>query len=184
MCLSSSSSSFIIVQSVALAASSIAQLRNHQEGQRGRLHRWRRRVHRRTGAYQRTRKKVKQIHQQLGPNLFKQAYQMTYHSFKRLLCKLRYGIIQSLVMTKGRRRNNNNKRYVPNGPITPSVRLACALRYFAGGSPDDIMTSYNIGYTDMIQSVWCAVDAFNAYSDFQILYPADHERQYAIAESF
>ena len=65
-----------------------------------------------------------------------------------------------------------------------TIRLACALCYFAGGSPYDIMTSYNIGYTDMIQSVWCAVDAFNAYSDFQILYPADHERQYAIAESF
>jgi hypothetical protein len=137
MCLSSSSSSFIIVQSVALAASSVAQLRNHQEGQRGRLHRWRPRVHRRTGAYRRSRKKVKHFHQQLGPNLVKQAYRMTYHSFKRLLYKLRRGIIQYLVMTKGRRRNNNDsyKRYVPNGPITPSVWLACAFCYFAGGSP-------------------------------------------------
>lgn len=57
----------------------------------------------------------------------------------------------------------------------PFGLLGCALRYFAGGSPYDIMTSYNIGYTDMIQSMWCVVDAINAYPDFQILYPADHE---------
>ena len=26
-------------------------------------------------------------------------------------------------------------RYIPNGPILPDVRLTCALRWFAGGSP-------------------------------------------------
>lgn len=182
-----SSSSLLVVQSVALAASKVAQLRYQQEErQQRRLHRRSNpRVRRSTGAHQRTRNQVKHIHQQLGPNLFKQAYRMTYHSFKRLLRKLRHGIIQTLVASKRRRRNNDNshKRYIPNGPITPSVCLACALCYFAGGSPYDIMTSYCIGYTDMMQSVWCVVDAINAHPDFQMLYPADHEQQYAIAES-
>jgi hypothetical protein len=43
-------------------------------------------------------------------------------------------------------------RYVPNGPISPDhhVRLACAIRWFAGGSPYDIMTTYGIGHTDTI----------------------------------
>jgi hypothetical protein len=36
----------------------------------------------------------------------------------------------------------------------------------------------------MINSVWYVVDAINAYSEFQISYPADHEEQQAIAEGF
>jgi DDE superfamily endonuclease len=46
------------------------------------------------------------------------------------------------------------------------------------------MTTYCIGYADMINSVWYVVDAINAYSEFQISYPADHEQQRAIAEGF
>jgi hypothetical protein len=36
----------------------------------------------------------------------------------------------------------------------------------------------------MINSVWYVVDAINAYSEFQISYPADHTEQRAIAEGF
>jgi hypothetical protein len=115
---------------------------------------------------------------------------MLYRSFKSIAQKLQRGIIQLLHMKKRRNRSsstgnsNNYRRYVPNGPITPSVRLACALCYFAGGSPCDFMTTYCIGYTGMMQSIWYVVDAIHAHSDFKILYPICREEQHAIAESF
>ena len=114
---------------------------------------------------------------------------MTYHSFENLVQKLRHGIMQSLLKRKRRNSssstvNSNNQRYVPNGPITPSVPLACALRYFAGGSPYDVMTTYCIGYADMMLSVWYVVDAINSHPEFKISYPSQHEKQHAIAEGF
>jgi hypothetical protein len=115
---------------------------------------------------------------------------MKYHSFKRLAQKLQDGIIKFSLIKKRMIHSccnimhKKNYRYVPNGPITPSVCLACALCYFAGGSPYDIMTSYCIGYPDMMYSAWYVVDAINEHSEFRISYPADHEQQRAIAESF
>jgi hypothetical protein len=173
----------IAVQAAALAAARVVQWRHEQRRQR-------RPVRRRIGAHRRSRNQVEDIYQQLGPTNFKKAYRMKYHSFKRLARKLRNGIIEFSLVRKQRNHNSSSSppkrkyRYVPNGPITSSVRLACALRYFAGGSPYDIMTSYCIGYADMINSVWYVVDAINAYSEFQISYPADHEEQQAIAEGF
>jgi hypothetical protein len=41
----------------------------------------------------------------------------------------------------------------PNGKIHTSVRLACALRYSAGGSPYDIMSTYGISNTEQFDSV-------------------------------
>ena len=49
-----------------------------------------------------------------------------------------------------------------NGLIAGSVRLACALRYFAGGDPSDIGAVYVIGNTDVYNSVWIVVDFVNA----------------------
>lgn len=178
----------IAVLAAALAAAKVVQWRQEQHSQTGGgiPRRARRRA---IGAHQRSRIQVKDIYRQLGPTNFKKAYRMTYHSFKRLARKLRNGIIKSLLAKKRRNHspdsmNETNYRYVPNGPITPSVRLACALRYFAGGSPYDLMTSYCIGHTDMVYSIWYVVDAINAHPEFQISYPAYHGEQRAIAEGF
>jgi hypothetical protein len=62
-------------------------------------------------------------------------------------------------------------RYVPNGPISPDVRLACAIHWFAGGSPYDIMTTYGIGHTDTINSCWYVVDAINRHPNFYYCVP-------------
>ena len=186
---STSTSLSIAVQAAALAASRLVQWR--QEQRRGGNHRVRR-----IGAYPRSRNQVQDIYRQLGPTNFRKAYRMKYHSFKKLARKLRDGIIKcSFIKTRRRRTRNHssghativnkkNHRYVPNGPITPSVCLACAIRYFAGGSPYDLMSSYCVGYPDVMHSVWYVVDAINAHPEFQMSYPADHEQQRAIAESF
>lgn len=64
-----------------------------------------------------------------------------------------------------------NYRYIPNGSIGMSVRLACAIRYFAGGSPYDLMTTYQIRYSVVMRSVWFVVHAINCHSDLAIQYP-------------
>ena len=73
---------------------------------------------------------------------------------------------------------------VRNGPIDTSVRLACALRYFAGGSPYDIACSYGIAYCEVHNSVWFVVEAVNSHLPFFIEYPADVEKQLKIAQQF
>ena len=46
------------------------------------------------------------------------------------------------------------------------------------------MTTYCIGYADMMLSVWYVVDAINSHPEFKISYPSQHEEQHAIAEGF
>ena len=43
---------------------------------------------------------------------------------------------------------------IPNGPITPSICLGAALRYFVGGSPYNIMCVFGISYSEVLASVW------------------------------
>ncbi len=59
-----------------------------------------------------------------------------------------------------------------NGPVSTSVRLASALRYFAGGSPYDIMAKYGLSQASLYESIWAVVKAVNTYNEFSIEYPA------------
>ena len=72
----------------------------------------------------------------------------------------------------------------PNGRISTIARLGCALRYFAGGCPLDIMVNFGIGYTDVSVSVWSVVMAINRLAEFYISYPECHKKQQGIAASF
>jgi hypothetical protein len=71
-----------------------------------------------------------------------------------------------------------------NGPIPQNVRLACAIRYFAGGSPYDLATTFGIGVSEIYDSVWDVVDALNGHPQFSIKYPQSHEEQRKIALGF
>ena len=73
---------------------------------------------------------------------------------------------------------------VPNGPILASSRLACSIRYFAGGSPYDIMLAFGISYREVLNSVWTIVEAINNCPQFAISYPASPEEQRKIAAEF
>ena len=135
---------------------------------------------------------------------------MTYESFLVLHEKLKAGITHaatealaahdSLLLkqpsnnnttrTRGRGNFTSKKinKYkappVPNGPISTSVRLACALRYFAGGSPYDLMAKYGISHTQVLNCVWSVVQAINLLKEFHISYPSDEEEQHRIAAAF
>lgn len=84
----------------------------------------------------------------------------------------------------GREGGNYSFPPIRNGPIATSVRLACALRYFAGGSPYDIMVSYGISYSEVLKSVWITVEAVNKCPTFTISYPDSLEEQKRIAAEF
>ena len=75
-------------------------------------------------------------------------------------------------------------RYAPNGRISPDVRLACAICWFAGGFAYDFMTTYGIGHSDTINNCWFVVDAISRHLRFDIAYPANHDKQRSIAEGF
>lgn len=71
------------------------------------------------------RRSVGDIYAELGSTYFRRAYRMTYRSFKRLAALLRPLINASC------RSNNGMPRNCPNGLISPDVRLACAIHWFA-----------------------------------------------------
>ncbi len=129
--------------------------------------------------WKRNRRSVRNIYRELGKGYFRRApYRMKYGTFKRLATGLRPCIIAAMGRT-------GTPRFIRNGQITLDFCLACALRWFAGGSAYDIMTTYSIGHTDTIKSVWYVlVDAVNRHPRFNIVYPDDHDTQRSIARGF
>jgi hypothetical protein len=79
-------------------------------------------------------------------------------------------------------------KYMPppvrNGPVSTSVCLACALRYFAGGLPYDIMCKYGISEASVRESIWAVVEAVNSLDEFIIEYPDSKEAQLKLASKF
>ena len=71
-----------------------------------------------------------------------------------------------------------------NGWITTEIHLACALRYFAGGSYLDIMLSHGIGKTDLYRSIWAVVHATNACTTLQFSFPTTSAQCESIASEF
>ncbi len=131
----------------------------------------------------RRRRTVVEIHKALGSIYFRRAYRMADESFWILHSKIEHGIVKAL----GKRNGHDHQCNLPptaNGSINISVRLACALRYFAGGSPYDIMVTYGISHTDVFVSVWSVVEAINQVKEFFILYPGPHDKQQKIAANF
>ena len=75
----------------------------------------------------RQRRSVRDIYDQLGDVYFRRAYRMKFRTFQRLAEILHPYIIAA----SGKKQDSSN--YLPNGRISTDVRLACAIRWFAGG---------------------------------------------------
>ena len=74
---------------------------------------------------------------------------------------------------------------IPNGEkITSSVLLACAIHYFAGGSPYDIAPLFGIFFSETFSSVWLIVHAINSCPEFYISYSESLEEKRKIAVGF
>ena len=152
-------------------------------------------------ARKRNRATVSEIYENMGPNLFRRYYPMSYESFWILHDKLGDSIeictmaVQGWTASSGGdesgfgggsgRGGNHTDPPTPNGKISSDVRLGCALRYFAGGSPGDILSTYRISLTSVLLSVsWGVVEAVNQCEEFHISYPPCHELQRRIAADF
>ena len=68
---------------------------------------------------------------------------MKFSTFKRLANELCPYILRAAGHSRG-----DTIRHVPNGRILPDVRLACAIRWFLGGSPYDMMTTFGISHAE------------------------------------
>jgi hypothetical protein len=62
--------------------------------------------------------------------------------------------------------------------------LSAALRYFAGGRPDDIVLVHGISNSEVFNSVWKVVDAVNSCKELTIRFPKNHKEQRDIARGF
>jgi DDE superfamily endonuclease len=129
---------------------------------------------------------------------------MSYESFWVLHAKLHEGILQALLIRSdiiSKRRTTLQQQQnlphqprsatgnfkappIPNGPVPTSIRLACAIRYFTGASPYDLMVLYGLSYASVMHSVWLVVDSINSVEEFHISYPEDHQQQRRIAAEF
>ena len=127
----------------------------------------------------RKRQSVNWVFNQLGRKLFRRAYRMTIESFYILYNKIKPHLFQVLNYTTTGRQQN-----APNGRIHPTVRLACALRMYAGGDAVDIALAYGISKTEVHNSVDNIIDSVNLTDSISICFPASHSEQQEIAEGF
>ena len=63
----------------------------------------------------------------------------------------------------------------------PVVRLGIAIRFFAGGSVYEIMTTFGVGRADVSKSIWAVVEAINQHEQLAIRFPTNHDEQKELA---
>jgi hypothetical protein len=164
--------SAIIIQAIAFAAAKMLHKEESSVSSRaGRIT---------EGHVQRS---VHEVYRCLGDSYFQRAYRMSNELFWNLHTKLatrinRARLAMRCYVPKGGQKGGKFKLPpIRNGCITTSVCLACALRYFAGGSANDLMGTYGISHTDIMDSVWHVVEVVNNYPQFQITYPSSFGEQ-------
>ena len=104
---------------------------------------------------------------------------MSYSSFGHLALLLSEGII----LASDQREESSLAHHVHSG-IMPEICLVCALRWFAGGSAYDIMTTFGILHSEVFTSAWFVVQAVYSLKEFDIVYPTDQKKQRQIADGF
>ena len=140
----------------------------------------------------RTRVSGEQTYERLGAAGFRRAYRMSYESFCKLHDLLQEGIQKNVRLLRPSTATGNDKRNrtnmkpppVPNGPITTSMRLLVALRFFKGCPSFDVHELFGISHACVVQSIWIVVQAINDYAPFDLEYPSDHDQQKSIADAF
>ena len=122
----------------------------------------------------RTRAKVKDMFETLG-SFARRSYRMTFESFVKLFRRVKDNLRETFIPSGGHRCDRMN--------IKLSLRLSCAIRWFANGSTYDIMLNHGLSHNEVYESVWGCVDAVNKckYFDFPGF---SHEKQREYAKGF
>jgi hypothetical protein len=142
----------------------------------------RRRGHR-DKARTRIRRSVSSIFREHGPYYVRRAYRMTESAFWDLHTKLvphMTTVRSNSQATRQKTHRNGGK----NGLIPTEIRLSAAIRYFAGGRPEDIAISHGIAHSEVFYSCWKVVDAVNKCPALAFGYPVCHEKQKELALAF
>ena len=90
-------------------------------------------------------------------------------------------------MGSSRKRAGKEKKHKnggKNGLISTETRLSAAIRYFAGGRPEDIAISHGIAHSEVFYSCWKIVDAVNNCPELAFGFPESHEKQRELAAAF
>lgn len=127
----------------------------------------------------RVRKSVTQVWQEQGDVFFRRAFRMSFQCFKKL-----YNIVKEELEWEVDLSEALNEEAVPNGLIANTVRLAAALRFFAGGAIYDIQAIFGISYSAVLESIECVVAAVNSCKCLDIKFPTSHDAQRTIADKF
>jgi DDE superfamily endonuclease len=131
----------------------------------------------------RVRRTVKSIFIEHGPYYVRRAYRMTEEAFWEL-----HVLLKPLITSDYRRkvggRVKKHRNGGKNGIILTETRLSVAIRYFAGGRPDDIAISHGIAHSEVFVSVWQVVDAVNRCPQLAFTFPECHEEQKKLALGF
>lgn len=138
---------------------------------------WRPAKHRKTHN-QRTRRYINNIFTELGPYYVRRAYRMLAPSFWKLLALLDPYLNS---MSKHHKIKGGGAK---NGIISNATRLSCAIRYFAGGRPEDIGLVHGVSHCQVFISVWKIVDAVNQTEALRIKFPTEHKEQRILAAGF
>jgi hypothetical protein len=132
-------------------------------------------------ARNRVRRDVSSIFREQGPYYVRRAYRMTESSFWELH-RILQPYMSSIRLKGGRQKNHRNGG--KNGLISSETRLSAAIRYFAGGRPEDIAICHGIAHSEVFYSVWKVVDAVNRCEELAFGFPASHAKQQELALAF
>jgi hypothetical protein len=128
----------------------------------------------------RRRRSVMDIFNELGRKMFRRAYRMHIEAFWELYKKIKPHLWAACGYTPKPVR----ERYVPNGRIHPTVRLAVAIRMFAGAEAVDMGCTYGISRTESHDSLDYVIDSINKEKKLKIEFPTSHDEQRKIASGF
>lgn len=129
----------------------------------------------------RQRRFVRDMFNEYGPTYTRRAYRMKEGTFWKLERILRRHLVKERTARAALLRQSDGAR---NGRISSAIRVSAALRYFAGGRPDDICLSHGISHSEVFNSIWLVVDAVNSCNELAFQYPTSHDAQRAIAKGF
>jgi hypothetical protein len=135
---------------------------------------------------QRNRQPVFTIFRELGPVYSRRAYRMSPETFYDLHLLLVPALRYIRFPANGSPQKNMNG--ARNGLVPSTIRLAAALRYFAGGSVYyDLAVMHGISCTEVYRSIWrvLVVDAVNSWCDkLKNEFPTDNFKQKELANGF
>ena len=114
----------------------------------------------------------KDIFDPLGDYMICRAYRMSRDSFYVLHDILEPSLQKQFFPSDGGTRDPSSDPLL----IKTDMRLAIAIRCFAGGSPLDIVVSHGVSFFSVFTSVWGVVDCINKCKDLEFHFPTKEEQ--------